>query len=159
MSTLAPRTIAWRALAAFLLFGVRLVHAGSSGSCTILVRRIDGLPAQQARILCSAAQSPCHGQLQVTSDGRTTALFIKASSSPGNVYLKFYTADHDLSVGSNPYLHLAVGEAGSVHRTVGVSIASEFAQDDNPTALNHRPVLRAPGQILAVLRVDIVLDR
>jgi hypothetical protein len=97
--------------------------------------------------------------MEITAEGRATTLFIKASSIPGNVYLKFLTADHDLAVGSDPYLHIGVGEAGNISETVVVSIASQLSPVDNRTALSHRSVLRAPGEPLATLRVDIDLDR
>src|SRR2546430_14992399 len=158
MSTTAPTAIAWW-MAAHLLLGVSLAHAGSTGSCMILVRQIDGLPGKQARFWCSKSQGPCRGKMQIESDGQVLTLFIKATSIPGNIYLKFFTRDHDLSVGSDPYLHLAVGGAGKLHETIGVSIASSLAPEDNPSALSHRPILRAPGEILAVLRIDIDLDR
>lgn len=97
--------------------------------------------------------------MRIRAEGRAITLFVKASAIPGNVYLKFVTEQNDLAIGSNPYLHMAVGEAGRFHQTVAVSVAPELSPTDNPTALSHRPILRAPGRVLAVLRVDIDLDR
>ena len=133
-------------------------YARSLGSCTILVRQVDGIPGQQARFTCSQQQSPCLSHFLINSDGRPVTLFVKVSSIPGNLYFKFLTEENELTVGSHPYLHLGVKDTGKTHDTVFIYIASNFARQDNPTELSHRAILRAPGQFLTAVRLEVDFD-
>jgi hypothetical protein len=135
-------------------------YGRSPGSCTILVRQVDGIPGQRAQFSCSEEQSPCLSHFLINSYGRPVTLFVRATSIPGNLYVKFVTEENDLSIGSHPYLHLAVKNTGELHQTLFIYDASNFAQEDNPTALLHLPVLRAPGpgQFLTAVRLDVDFD-
>lgn len=135
-------------------------YARSPGSCTILVRQVNGIPGKRAQFSCSKEQGPCIGGFLINNMGRQVRLFIEVTSIPGTLYLKFFTEENDLSIGWNPYLYIGVKDTGTFHRTLFLYDASDFARQDHPTALSHRAVVRAPGleQFLTAVRLDVDFD-
>ena len=82
------RLFAWLAGACFLVVA-SVGYGRSPGSCTILVRQVNGIPGKRAQFSCSKEQSPCIGGFLINDNGRSVFLFIKVTSLPSNLYLNF----------------------------------------------------------------------
>jgi hypothetical protein len=149
------RSLSWITYAALCATSISTVAQAETDTAIAYVLQIRQVLEAGDRhfvIRCAGYQHrPCEQRITVLVDGHLQDIDIITLIEPGNVFLKFRTAEGYLRVGSQPFTHIAIGSLSAAHQDI---VLSEPLSDDDGEPLKTVPVLRYTKAV-ATLHVDI----
>jgi len=135
---------------------IEVVACAHAEQYDIAVRQIGDHRGKLETISCSDnAKEPCYGHVELSVAGKTISIMMIALLTPGNAYLRFRAREKDLLVGSQAYVHVAIGRGPSETTRVVLAETSPVFRHDAPDSLYRRPVLRYPDMMLATVQIDV----
>src|SRR5262245_59363479 len=120
--------IIYAALCATSVFTAAQAEGDTSVAYVLQIRQLQQGGDRYFVMRCLEYQrQPCKQQITVLVDGHLQDIDVITLIEPGNVFLKFHTAEGYLRVGSQPFAQIAIGSLSAAQREI---VLSEALSDD-----------------------------